>query len=349
MAQAANPDLLIWPSREVITYFGHATVFGETPDVVDWRHGAPGVSLRRIEDQSVADGALFGVAHPTTFPGPLASFCRGCEFTLGGVIDWDEVTTIEVSNSATLVDDTELGGPGLGVKVQNPFMVTAIDLWQRLLLQGHKITGVAGSDDKLGPAYGTTVTAVYARQLSRPALQEALKAGHAYVRTLGAKASPTLEMTAVAPDGERGMFGDTLHADSATVRVHVVGGKGQTIAITEDGRPAGIVPVPSDDFTDTFTATRSASSGPLGTFWRVDTFDLHSLTTIGNPIFLAGPRAASPTTTVASPPSSPSPAPAGGGRTLPKTGGGQRGPAALAVLLGGLALIPLVRRRPTTP
>jgi hypothetical protein len=147
-AQAANPDLLIWPSREVITYYGHAIVLGETPDEVDWRHGAPGVTLRGIEERSVADGALFGIAHPTTWPGPLlSSFCRGCEFTLSKSIDWDHVTTIEVSNSATLVDDTEFGGPGLGVKIQNPFMNTAITFWQGLLKAGHKVTGVAGSGE----------------------------------------------------------------------------------------------------------------------------------------------------------------------------------------------------------
>ena len=58
--QEANPDVVIWPSREVITYFGHATVFGETPHEVDWRHGAsPDVSLADIQADSVADGALF--------------------------------------------------------------------------------------------------------------------------------------------------------------------------------------------------------------------------------------------------------------------------------------------------
>ena len=53
------------------------------------------------------------------------------------------------------MDDSELGGPGLGVQIQNPFMLTAVELWQRLLREGHKITAVSGSDDKLGPDYGT--------------------------------------------------------------------------------------------------------------------------------------------------------------------------------------------------
>ena len=341
--QEANPDLVIWPSREVITYFGHATVFGETPSVVDWRHGAPGVSLGRIQAESVADGALFGVAHPTIFPTAVfASFCRGCEFTLGGAIDWDAVDTMEVSTGATMVDDTSLGGPGLGVQIQNPFILTAVELWQRLLREGHKITAVSGSDDKLGPDYGTTATAVYASELSRPALAEAVRAGHAYVRTLGAAGSPTLEMTAVTADDQRGMFGDVLYADSAAVTVRVRGGAGQLLHVSSDGLPAGIVPISSDDFTHTFVATRSPLSGPLGTFWRVDTFDLSSVTTIGNPVFLADPArrpaaatpaAASTTTTRRG----------HDGRHLPVTGDGVP-PAVVSGLLAVLAIAALARR-----
>jgi hypothetical protein len=274
----------------VITYYGHSIVLGETPHVVDWRHGAPGVTLRGIEDASVADGAIYQVAHPTFFPTPLlASLCRGCEFTLGDQIDWDEVTDLEVSTGPILVDDTELGGPGLGVKVQNPFVLTAMDLGQRLLREGHKITAVSGSDDKLGPDYGTTVTAVYAEQLSRPALAAALRAGHAYVRTRGAFASPTVEVAATAPSGERGMVGDTLYADRARLAVRVRGGAGQTLVVTRDGLPAGLLPITGQDQTLEVDAARDPSSGKLGTFWRVDTVDSQGYTTIGNPVFLQDP------------------------------------------------------------
>jgi hypothetical protein len=296
-AQEANPDVLIWPGREIITYFGHMIVLGETPHAIDWRHGAPGVRIGDIQRASKADGALFGLAHPTIFPtAALAGFCRGCEFMLSAEVDWKQVDMLEVSTGHTLQDDTRLGGPGLGVRIQNPFIVTAIDLWQRLLLEGHKITAVAGSDERLGPDYGTTATAVYAEQQSRPALQAAIEAGHAYVRTLGTN-SPTVEVTAETSDGQRGIVGDTLHADAATVTVRVRGGAGQALAITKNGLPAGIVPITSDDATHTFLATRDRGSGPLGTFWRVDTFDLRSLTTIGNPVFLQDPAAAPPPTT----------------------------------------------------
>jgi hypothetical protein len=280
-----------------------------------------------IQAASVADGALFGVAHPTIFPTPVfASFCRGCEFRLGDEIDWDAVDTIEVLTGPILADDTDLGGPGLGLQVQQPFVLTAIDLWHRQLLAGHKITAVSGSDDKLGPDLGSSATAVYASALSRPALMDAVRAGHAYVRTQGVAASPTLEMTAVTADGQRGMFGDVLRAASAQVTVRVQQAEGQLLAITRDGLPAGVVPITSDDFSHTFAATRATEPGPLGTFWRVDTLALTSgsstpyLTTIGNPIFLADDEGGAPAPEPA-PPAAPSPggSPSSGGR-LPSTG-----------------------------
>ncbi|HJR25198.1 MAG TPA: CehA/McbA family metallohydrolase, partial [Acidimicrobiales bacterium] len=329
--QEANPDLVIWPGREVITYSGHAIVLGETPHEVDWRHGAPGVSLGDIQQDTIADGALFGVAHPTIFPTAVfASFCRGCEFTLGDVIDWDDVSTIEVVTGPVMVDDTDIGGPGLGVELQNPFILTAVDLWERLLRDGHKITAVSGSDDKLGPEYGTAVTAVHADELSRPALQRALRAGHAYIRTRGAFESPTVELTATTADGQRGIVGDVLHADAATVTVRVQGAAGQALHVSRDGLPADIVPITSADQTHTFLATRDPASGPLGTFWRVDTFDLESVTTIGNPVFLQPPGSAPPTTTPASTTVTSSPT-----RPLPATGGAPPLALVLALVAAG--------------
>jgi hypothetical protein len=306
------------------------------------------VTLGGIQAASVADGALFGVAHPTIFPTPVfASFCRGCEFRLGDEIDWDAVDTLEVLTGPILADDTELGGPGLGLQVQQPFVLTAIDLWQRQLLAGHKITAVSGSDDKLGPDLGSSATAVYADELSRPALMDAVRAGHAYVRTQGVVASPTLEMTAVTAGGQRGMFGDVLRAGSAQVTVRVQHAEGQLLSITKDGLPAGVVPITSDDFTHTFAATRSTSSGPLGTFWRVDTLALTDgssspyLTTIGNPVFLADDESGAPVTEPAPPPAAPDDgsSPSENGR-LPSTG-----TEAPLLAAGALAVGALMSRR----
>jgi hypothetical protein len=275
--QRANPDVVIWPSREVITYFGHAVVLGETPDAIDYRQGFEDVTLGDIQRKATADGALFGIDHPTTFPEKdFGSTCRGCEFQLADQIDLDLVDTVEVAN-----DHIAYG------TVQNPFAQTAIDFWEDLLQHGHKVTAVSGSDDKKGPDLGNMSTAVYAEELSRPALTKAIRAGHAYVQTHGTNASPTLDMTATGDDGSTAMFGDTIVGTTAVVKVTVTGAVGQHLRVLKDGTETTVVPIDASPFEYTFTADRAPDEGPLGTFWRVETFDDVSLTTIGNPIFLA--------------------------------------------------------------
>lgn len=349
--QRANPDLLVWPGREIITYFGHATTFGESPSVVDYRHGFEDVTLGAIQAATRADGALFGVAHPTIFPGPLfQNFCRGCEFTLGGDIDWSLVDTIEVLTGGILVDDTALGGPGVGVQIQNPFVESAIDLWEGRLLVGDRITAVSGSDDKAGPDLGATATQVFADELSRPALVEAVRGGRAYVQARGVADSPTLDLVATDPEGASVGMGDTLDSDRATIDVTVRGGDGHLLRITRDGDIVGLVPIASDDFTHRIDASTVDGSGPLGTFWRVDTLDAQSLTTISNPVFLlpAGvdenpsrPGSIDPPTTS---PSTPGDESTAAGSRLPATGGSSSVVAALLAVVVGLAAVGVARR-----
>jgi hypothetical protein len=293
--QRANPDLLVWPSREIITYFGHATVFGETRSTLEYRHGFRGIRLHDVQARSKADGALFGVAHPTIFPGPLfASFCRGCEFRLGDDVDWRQVDTIEVVSGPPLVGTGEAALPDTPPRIENPFIATALDLWASLLDRGFRITAVSGSDSKgqdPGPSagYGTSATEVRARELSRAALVEGVRAGHAYVRVRGVDDSPALELTARTPDGRTGTFGDSFPADRAAVAIRVRGGDGQFLRVLRGRSLVDVVPVVGDDFTYRFTAVRDPShEGRLGTWWRVETFDARSRTTIGNPIFLRG-------------------------------------------------------------
>jgi hypothetical protein len=348
--QEANPDVLLLPGREVITYSGHANVIGETPSVLDFRHGAPGVDLGAIQAASVADGALFQVNHPTFFPGPVfANFCRGCEFTLDGAIDWDLVDTYEVLTGPASVSSSEVGLPDLGLEAPNPFMTTGLLEWQDLLRRGHRITAVAGSDSKgveddPDRRWGTSATAVFAEELSRVAIYDAVRAGHAYIRTLGVDGSPTLELTATA-GGTTVMVGDSLDVAAAEMTARVRGAAGQVLLITRDGipwLPAG-VPIASDDFTHTWTADRLPTSGPLGTFWRVDVADVRDpalLTLISNPIFL-GPVGGSPAlpldavATVAPRPDGDDAAALAGG-TLPATGGTWATPWAAALLAGAL-------------
>lgn len=297
--QRANPDLLVWPGREIITYFGHVNTHGETFGLYEYRHGFEDVDLAFIQDQARARGALFQVNHPTMFPPPLFSnFCRGCYFELGDVVDWDRVDTIEVLTGPVLATGSDIGAPVPG-QIENPFLQTALDLWDELLMQGHKITAVSGSDSKgvepdeaerLRRGYGSSATAVYAEGLSRAALAAAIRAGRAYVRTRGVERSPALEFSASA-NGQSGMFGDTLSvgpAEPVMLRVTVTGGGGQVLSYLRNGQPFVSVPITADPFVHELPVTRTPDEGPLGTFWRIETRDLQTRTAIGNPIFLKG-------------------------------------------------------------
>jgi hypothetical protein len=282
--QARHPDLLIWPGREIITYFGHAIALGETPSTVEYRHGFGNVTLARIQQDVRGDGALFGIAHPAIREAALPpGFCRGCEFTLDDEIDWDAVDTFEVWTEERFQRD-----PRTGQSVVNPFNQMAIDEWYALLNQGHRLTAVGGSDDKSGAHYGVPATAVYARELSRTALVDAVRGGHAYVRTLGATASPSLEFQATTSYGQTAIFGDRLATDSAAATVVVKGGTGQTLRILRNGAEVERLAIPGDEFTHQFVAGRADGEGPLGTFWNVETVDHIGPTTVGNPIFLTG-------------------------------------------------------------
>ncbi|MDX1511924.1 MAG: CehA/McbA family metallohydrolase, partial [Nitriliruptorales bacterium] len=286
----ANPDIVIWPGREVITYQGHAIVLGETPGTIEYRDGFQQISMASIQEAALADGALFGIAHPTIFPEPLGDMCRGCFAEYLGGIDLDEVTTIEVLTGPISYDASFFGLPSIGPAIEFPFMQTAIDLWESLMMEGHRITAVSGSDAKDTAGHGINATAVYAENLSRPALRDALARQRAYVRTRGVAASPELDLTATNGT-DTVMIGGTLVGDTATLSVTVRGAVGQTIDVVRNGLSVTVVPVLTDPFTVEIPMVRGPDEGPLGTFYRVDVRDVVELTPIrtivSNPIWIA--------------------------------------------------------------
>jgi hypothetical protein len=293
--QRAHPDVVIWPGREVITYFGHATVFGETPNTLEYRHGFEDVRMREIQAGSKDDGALFGIAHPTIYPGDeFRRFCRGCEYELDDDTDFSRVDTVEVLTGPIIVDSRMLQLPGPPRPVQNPFVQTAIEYWEDKLRRGYRITAVSGSDAKgvedaqtrRVRGYGSSATAIYSDALSRPALRAAIEAGRAYVKTRGAHDSPNLQMHAHTADGHTFSWGDTVPADRAQLEIRVVGGAGQTLEVIRNGEIVATETIDGDDFSYSLDIVGAADAGPLGTFWRIQTRDAVALTTIGNPLYL---------------------------------------------------------------
>lgn len=335
----ANPDLIVWPGREVITYDGHAIVLGETPRSVEYRDGFQQITMAQIQRAALADGALFGIAHPTLFPEPLGDQCRGCHADYLAEIDLDEVTTIEVLTGPVAYDASYLGGPPGGPAIEFPFMQTAIDLWEDLLSMGHRVTAVSGSDAKDVAGHGVNATAVHAQQLSRPALIEGLREQRAYVRTRGVAASPELEMTAT--DGaDEVMIGGTLVADQATLSITLRAAQGHTIEVIRNGTSTAVIPVPTADFTVDVPIVRGSDGGPLGTFYRIDVRDPGGIRSIvANPIYLAAAAAGdAPDPGSGADPGHGPAAPAdGGGASLPETGGSSLALFGIAATLGALA------------
>ncbi|MFZ4432768.1 MAG: CehA/McbA family metallohydrolase [Microthrixaceae bacterium] len=295
--QRTHPDVLIWPGREVISYFGHMIVLSETPGEVEYRVGFTPPEADRpitpadIQQGAAADGGLVSLAHPTIFPpDTFGSACRGCFFERLDELDLERLTALEVVTEGSVA---ELGG----TEVPNPFVRTAVELWEGFLRDGHRITAVSGSDDKSGDSYGSTSTMVYAEQLSRPAVDRAIRQGHAYVRGVGNE-SPTMDLRATADDGSTGIFGDTLVTDRAEIAITVRGGEGQVLSVRRNGTEVERLPITTPEFSHTVTASRTDDEGPLGTFWGAEVLDTTRFpgtdvpTVIANPVFLADRPAA---------------------------------------------------------
>lgn len=286
--QTDYPGKLVMRSAEVITYRGHINNHGSAT-YVDYRTG-PIFELRegnlrevraaqpasRIFDDIQAAGGFTQVNHPTTFPNTVPGFgnlCRGCsweysdEETQWGKVDAFEVQTGPAGTSEP--QDHELG--------PNPFAPLAIQWWDELRAEGHRITAVGSSDShNAGEGNGTTqspigeaTTVVYAQELSEQGVQDAVEAGHAYVKFFSSD-GPDLRFTAKAlesPGNGKGkgrpeaMMGDSLPVGSATFTARVIGAapspEVRTLLILKDGIPIDATAVTSDDFTYTFEGSEA--------------------------------------------------------------------------------------------
>ena len=261
--QEENPELLIWPGREIVTYFGHMQCIGETPGFVEYRHGFEGVDVAEIQ-RAVRSGrrAVPGQPPDDVQGTAVRQLLPRLRLRPGRRIDWSAVDTVEVLNGPAVLHRSRL----LGGDFENPFMTSAIELWEAMLDRGYATTAVSGSDAKQGIGLGSSATAVHADQLSRAALTEAIRAGRAYVRTRGVAGSPALKMT-VSPDaGPQGTFGSRFVVDpGATVPVSVVvrAGDGQRLRLIRNGAEVDVVKIVGDPFEHRFRAGRApAAEGP---------------------------------------------------------------------------------------
>ncbi|HYH58566.1 MAG TPA: CehA/McbA family metallohydrolase [Thermoleophilaceae bacterium] len=264
--QETYPDRLIIPSAEVITYRGHTNSHSNTT-YMDYRTGplyerATDGTLKKVRaatpprlifDRVHAAGGVTQINHPTIFPSDVPAFanlCRGCPWDYSDAqTDYTKVDTWEVHT----------GPAGFGdPPVPNPFTLTAIDAWDALRAEGHRVTAVAVSDSHNAgrtpggitqSPIGQGTTMVFAEELSREAIMRAIRLGHVFVKVWSSDA-PDLRLDAVTPDGARAMMGDPLAATEATFTARVTGGGGEDrrLIVLRDGQQILTRDVTSDDF-----------------------------------------------------------------------------------------------------
>ncbi len=152
------------PGIEVSMRSGHLLALG-TETLIDWRVGQNGRTIHDVLQDVHAAGGLAIIAHPGADPSPI---CHGCRWDLPDV-DPREIDAVEVWNSRWLLDE------------DNERSLLFYDRW---LTAGFRVP-ISGGSDEHGhkPLFGHDVptTHVYARELSREAILDGIRAGHTVV------------------------------------------------------------------------------------------------------------------------------------------------------------------------
>jgi hypothetical protein len=225
--QSLYPTLLLLHGREVTTYRGHMNAFGEA-NPVDFRLTS-GRSTGALAADLVRAGAFVSINHPER---PDDETCMGCGWNDRDAETIRRVQGVEVVNG-DLAEGAMAGWP----------------FWAAMVTRGHRLTLIGGSDDhtpdeSADQRIGTPATVVYARELSEPALLDALRAGRTYVRTRGPD-GPTLELSATSGSHSY-QLGDTVPAGSLKLEAVIGRASSQTATWIRNGQPVQSAEVPAD-------------------------------------------------------------------------------------------------------
>ncbi len=238
--QAGVDDVLFLRGSEVTTYGGHGNTVGNA-SYIDHHIGQDGHTIHDLLAQVEEDGALFIVNHPKL---ALGDACIGCAWSYKDT-PWDKVTGIELQT-----------GPYLYAPV---FLDSVLGMWDDLLDQGHRITGVSGSDDHRSPTeppsnesqIGTPTSLVWTDELSEAGIMAGVRAGRVVVKLRGPD-DPMLELTAETDRGESGMIGDTVTGGLVTLSARATGAAGMSLLLVRNGEVEEMVLVEGDEFEHTF-------------------------------------------------------------------------------------------------
>ncbi len=207
-----HPDHLLLFGDEFTSPFGHANIIGQRPGHwFDFRINGGDGRLPQIIAQAHRQGAIFMINHPFT----------GCTTCLWRYpfAEAQSADAIEVWNGTWNEDDR-----------------LAVEWWDRLLKQGRRIHALGGSDYHRGDDPLMPATWVYARNLSQPAVMEAMRRGRAFL----AESPHGVKLYLSAQNG-RALPGDSIRlysGDAVAVQVRVTGGQGLTLRLVSCGGEA---------------------------------------------------------------------------------------------------------------
>lgn len=206
--------MLLIGAEEVTTVKGHANVWG-TEGFLDYRVADTGFTVNDLFDQAHKLHALVSINHAYW---PWDGRCPGCGWAWAPITDYSKVDAIEIINGYHEHGSWFTPPPGNGI----PF-------WEAQLARGLRPTGVGGGDEHrageqlpLHDGVGIPTTVVYARELSQPAILEAIKAGHVYIKVNG-------------PDGPDLL----LNSGSAMMGDEITAPSGQSVTFTLTPKNAG--------------------------------------------------------------------------------------------------------------
>ncbi|SEQ98614.1 hypothetical protein SAMN04487983_101039 [Streptomyces sp. yr375] len=220
-ADVAGDDLLVMLGEEITTRNGHVLALGTAPGTfVDWRYRARDNRFGRFARQIRRAGGLVVPAHPH-------ATCIGCGWKFG----FGEADAVEVWNGPYTPDDE-----------------VALAEWDAMLVAGARnamgagpgaggwLPAMGNSDAHRDPdVVGLPQTVVLADDLTREAIQEAIRAGRSYVAE---SSRLSLSFTATGGKGEHAGIGERLNvaADTpVTIRLSVTGAPGCTVHLVTDG------------------------------------------------------------------------------------------------------------------
>jgi len=216
--QHTLPDLVLVRGQELTTFHGHANVYG-TSAFIDFRLGFGGRHITQVVADIAKAGGLLSINHPGRLTGDR---CTGCGWDAPGT-PWSDIGVMEVVNGTTT------DGPTSGLW-----------FWHARLNEGHRLTGIGGSDDhavrSTRTRLATPTTVVFATGLSETEILDGVRTGRVYIRTRGPQ-GPSVDL-AFDESGSIVHMGGTLRVSgpgTRTLRITTADAAGHALDIVSNG------------------------------------------------------------------------------------------------------------------